>query len=464
MHDSQFGLKKGLNQRHIFFIALGSAIGTGLFYGSASAISKAGPSVVLAYIISGAAVFMVMRALGEMAVHKTLPGSFGSYTTEYLGPMAGFITGWTYVFDLALVCVADIIAVSVYMKFWLPDVAPWIWSLGFALIITGLNLCAVKVFGEMEFWLSLIKVAAILAMIAGGLVILIGAYAGVASLTTETSDISNLWKYGGFMPNGISGFLASFAVVVFAFGGIEILGLTACEAKNVTKSIPRAINTVPTRILLFYIMTMLVLMSLFPWNRIGLEGSPFVMIFEKLGISSAAHILNVIVISAAVSAVNSDIYGSSRMMFGLAQDGQAPPILVKTAKNGSPLFAVLIMFCAMLVGIVLNYFVPDQLFFVFAALVTFATVWVWLMIMLSHVRMRLQLSKGEVKSVFPIPLWPVGSCLTIAFLLFVIVLLFIYNISAIYVGGTWVVLLIIAYTLWGKRAIKAKADMASPDK
>lgn len=345
MH-SEKGLKRGLSARHIRFMALGSAIGTGLFYGSASAIQMAGPAVLLAYLIGGAAVFMVMRALGEMAVHNPVSGSFGQYASTYLGPMAGFILGWTYAFEMIIVCLADVTAFGIYMGFWFPEVARWVWVLGIVLLIGGLNLCNVKVFGEMEFWLSLLKVGAIVAMILGGFgIMLFGIHsAGEAPAT----GLSNLWAHGGFMPNGVGGLIASFAVVMFAFGGIEIIGITAGEAKDPQRVIPKAINAVPLRILLFYVLTLFVLMAIYPWPQIGSQGSPFVQIFSNLGIGSAATILNIVVISAAVSAINSDIFGAGRMMYGLAQQGQAPKGFAQLSSQGVPWMTVVVMGAALL--------------------------------------------------------------------------------------------------------------------
>lgn len=438
-------LKRDLNKRHIFFIALGSAIGTGLFYGSASAIKLAGPSVLFAYLIAGLAAFMVMRALGEMALHQPLAGSFGRYAGNYISPLAGFITGWTYIFEMALVCLADITAFASYMGFWYPHVSPWIWTLGITLIISGLNLCAVKVYGELEFWLSVVKVLAIIAMIIGGIVIILF---GFGTTSQEATGIHNLWSHGGFFPNGIVGFIACFSVVVFSFGGIEIIGLTVVEAKDAKQNIPKAINAIPFRILLFYFMTIAVLMSIYPWNQIGLEGSPFVTIFESLGISSAANILNVIVITAAISAINSDMFGAGRMIHGLAHEGQAFKSLKFVSRRGVPVVAVLLMFAVLIVGVVLNYFYHDGLFFIIAAIATFATVLVWLMILLSQVFMRFKMTASEVaKLAYPVPFWPIGPLLTIVFMAFVIALLGFYEHlrTALWVGLLWVVLLVVYY-------------------
>ena len=453
MQQSEKGLKRGLSARHIRFMALGSAIGTGLFYGSASAIQMAGPAVLLAYLIGGAAVFMVMRALGEMAVHNPVAGSFGHYASTYLGPMAGFILGWTYAFEMVIVGMADVTAFGIYMGFWFPEVDRWIWVLGIVSVVGGLNLCNVKVFGEMEFWLSLLKVAAIVAMILGGFGIMLF---GISTAPgAQATDISNLWSHGGFMPNGVGGLIASFAVVMFAFGGIEIIGVTAGEAKDPQRVLPRAINAVPLRILLFYVLTMFVLMSIFPWQQIGSQGSPFVQIFDNLGISSAATILNIVVISAAVSAINSDIFGAGRMMYGLAQQGHAPKGFARLSRNGVPWMTVVVMSVALLLGVLLNYLIPENVFLLIASIATFATVWVWLMILFTQVAMRRSMSAEQVAQLkFPVPFWPYAPMAAIAFMLFIFGVLgyFPDTQAALIVGVVWIVLLVLAYLTWVKPA------------
>lgn len=461
MQTHSTGLKRGLSARHIRFIALGSAIGTGLFYGSASAIKAAGPSVLLAYLIAGAAVYMVMRALGEMAVHNPVAGSFGQYASSYLGPLAGFVTGWTYAFEMLIVCLADVTAFGVYMGFWFPEVDRWIWVLGIVCFIGALNLCSVKAFGEMEFWLSLLKVGAIVAMILAGLGIML--YGVGLSEGGAATGIHNLWEHGGFMPNGIGGLIASFAVVVFAFGGIEIIGITAGEAQEPHKVLPRAINAVPVRILLFYVLTLFVLMAIFPWPQIGSQGSPFVQIFDGLGIGSAATILNIVVISAAISAINSDIFGAGRMLYGMAQQGQAPAGFAKVSSAGVPWMTVVVMGGTLLLGVLLNYLIPENVFLLIASIATFATVWVWLMILLSQVGMRRRMSREQVAALqFPVPLWPVGPAVAIAFMLFVFGVLgyFPDTQPALWVGAVWIALLGAAYWTWVKPAAAARAEAA----
>ncbi|MGR6495682.1 amino acid permease [Pseudomonas fulva] len=455
------GLKRGLTARHIRFMALGSAIGTGLFYGSASAIQMAGPAVLLAYLIGGAAVFMVMRALGEMAVHNPVAGSFGHYASTYLGPMAGFILGWTYAFEMVIVAIADVTAFGIYMGFWFPEVARWTWVLGIVLVIGALNLCNVKVFGELEFWLSLLKVGAILAMILAGLGIMVFGFSQVGS--GQAVGVGNLFEHGGFMPNGVAGLIASFAVVMFAFGGIEIIGVTAGEAKDPQRVIPKAINAVPLRILLFYVLTLFVLMCLYPWPQIGSQGSPFVQIFSNLGIGSAAAVLNVVVISAAVSAINSDIFGAGRMMYGLAQQGHAPKGFSRLSRHGVPWMTVVVMGAALLVGVLLNYLIPENVFLLIASIATFATVWVWLMILITQVAMRRRMSREQMAELkFPVPFWPWGPALAIAFMVFVFGVLgyFPDTQAALLVGMVWLVFLVASYLLWCKPRTGQGASVA----
>ncbi|MFB9798892.1 amino acid permease [Arthrobacter citreus] len=441
-------------------MALGSAIGTGLFYGSASAIQSAGPAVLLAYMIGGAAVFLVMRALGEMAVRHPVSGSFGQYASRYLGPFAGFITGWTFAFEMAIVAIADVTALGIYMGFWFPDVARWIWILAAVLLISALNLMRVKVFGETEFWLSIIKVTAILAMIIGGAAIVVF---GFGLPDTANPGLETMLGSGGFFANGFWGLLASFSIVMFAFGGIETVGITAGEADNPKKAIPAAVNTVPVRILLFYVCALAVLMMIFPWQDIDGATSPFVQIFESLGIPAAAHILNAVVITAALSAINADIFGAGRMLYGLAQQGQAPNSFAKVSRHGVPWMTVATMGAVLLAGVVLNALLPEDLFKIIASIATFATVWVWLMILLSHIAMKREIKRrGLPASEFGVPFWPAASYAALAFMAFIVVLLGIMPDTrvALVVGVVWIGLLFVAYRLWVRGNGRVRAELA----
>lgn len=387
------GLRRGLTARHIQMIALGSAIGTGLFYGSAGAIQAAGPAVLLAYMIGGAVVFVVMRSLGEMAVRHPVAGSFGKYAFRYVSPFAGFLTGWTFTFEMFVVALADVTAFGIYMGFWFPDVERWVWILAVVFFITAANLLSVKVFGELEFWFALIKVLAIIAMIAGGIAIIVF---GLGNQSEGAAGLHNLVDSGGFMPHGVWGILLSLTIVMFAFGGTEVIGITAGEAQNPKKVIPRAINTVPLRILLFYVLALTVVISIQPWNTIDGETSPFASIFHNLGLEGAAHVLNVVVITAALSAINADFFGAARMLHGLAEQGQAPRAFLKATRTGVPFMTVIAMTGSLLVGVLLNVWFHDQIFFLIAALATFAVVVVWLMILISHARMKREIAREEL--------------------------------------------------------------------
>lgn len=446
-------LHRGLTVRHIQFMALGSAIGTGLFYGSSSAIQAAGPAVLLAYVVAGAAVFMVMRAMGEMAVRIPVPGAFSEYAAEFLGPFAGYVTGWTYVFEMLVVAIADVTALTIYMGLWFPDAPRWIWALAVLLLIGAVNLRHVRTFGELEFWLTLVKVAAILAMVVGGVVLLV---VGTGIGGAQDPGVHHLVDHGGFAPHGALGMLAALSVVVFAFGGVETIGITAGEAADPDAAMPKAVNTVPVRILLFYVLSLAVVMCLVPWTRITGEASPFVQIFEALGIPFAAHVLNAVVVTAAISSINADTFGAGRMLYALAEAGQAPRVFASVSRAGVPWASALMMIGALAAGAVLNAVVPERAFLVVASLATFATVWVWLMILLSHLAMRRRMVRESVPADrFPVPLWPVASWAALAFIALVIVLLAVFPETrvAIIVGGVWLALLGAVHALTiGRRA------------
>ncbi|MFD1812789.1 amino acid permease [Rhodococcus gannanensis] len=461
MKDAAAALTRGLSARHIRFIALGSAIGTGLFYGSAGAIEKAGPSVLLAYLIGGAVVYLVLRSLGEMAVRNPVSGSFGEYASTHLGPLAGFMTGWTYTFEMIVVCLADVTAFGVYMGFWFPDVPRWIWVLAIVFFIGALNLLSVKVFGELEFWFTLVKVAAILALIGAGVATLIFGF----GIYDTAEGASNLWDEGGFFANGFGGFVACFAIVMFAFGGTEIIGITAGEAEDPARTIPRAVNTVPVRIMLFYIATLAVIMAIIPWHTIGTGSSPFVQIFEAIGVGPAAAVLNVVVITAALSAINSDIFGAGRMMYGMAQRGQAPAAMTKLSRSGVPWMTVAVMIGALLLAVLLNYLIPESVFIVIASIATFATIFVWVMILLAQIRSRRRMTSTEVRSLkFPVPIWPAGQIAALGFLGFVIVVLAFDADTrvALVVGAVWLAALTAAYLRFVKPHVHAPSPAVEP--
>ncbi|RDD82975.1 amino acid permease [Dyella tabacisoli] len=451
MHANEQALKRGLGERHIRLMALGSAIGVGLFLGSANAIKLAGPAILLSYILGGAAIFIIMRALGEMAVHNPVAGSFSRYAQDYLGPLAGYLTGWNYWFMWLVTCVAEITAVGIYMSVWFPDVPQWIWALAAMAAMGAVNLAAVRAYGEFEFWFAMIKVVTIVLMIVGGAGMIVF---GLGNHGTPTG-ISNLWTHGGLFPNGARGMLMALQMVMFAYLGVEMVGLTAGEAANPNKSIPQAINSVFWRILIFYVGALFVIMSIYPWNELGTHGSPFVMTFERLGIKSAAGIINFVVLTAALSSCNGGIYSTGRMLYNLAQQDQAPRAFATTSKGGVPSRAVLVSIVALLLGVLLNYLVPEKVFVWVTAISTFAAIWTWGVILISQMKFRRNLTAAERDGlVFRMPFYPYGSWIALAFLVLVIGLMAYFPDTrvALIVGPLWLVLLTVLYRVLGLAA------------
>ncbi|MCM3117858.1 amino acid permease [Neobacillus sp. MER 74] len=437
-------LQRGLDNRHIQLIALGGAIGVGLFYGSSATIQMAGPSILISYLIGGLVIFTIMRALGEMAVDEPVSGSFSSYANRYLGPFAGYLTGWTYWFMWVVVGMAEITVVGVYVNYWFPDIPQWVTALATLMVITMINLTSVKAFGEFEFWFALIKVVAIIGMIVVGLgMILLGIGNG-----GQPIGFTNLWAHGGFMPNGMNGILMSLVLVMFSFGGVELVGITAGEAKNPRKSIPSAINNVVWRILIFYIAALGIMMSLYPWNEVGTNGSPFVLIFDKVGIPGAAHIINFVVLTAALSAFNSGLFSTGRMLYNLSLQNNGPKYFGKLNKHSTPRRGILFSSLFLLVAVFLNYIVPEKVFMYISSVATVAVITSWTIILVTQIKYRQSKTKEEVKKLaFKMPLFPVSSYLALAFLAVVVVLMaFIEEMRvALIVAPVWFIVLYVGY-------------------
>ncbi|QHZ51954.1 alanine permease AlaP [Paenibacillus larvae] len=437
-------LHRGLEERHITLMSLGAAIGVGLFLGSGKAIQLAGPGILLAYAFSGLVMFFIMRALGEMAIQKPVAGSFSRYAREYLGPLPGFLTGWNYWFLWIVTCMAEITAVGVYMEYWFPGVPRWIWALAALVIMTIVNFLAVKAYGELEFWFALIKIVTIIFMIFIGLgMIVFGIGNGGIAI-----GIRNLWEHGGLFPNGVSGVLLSLQMVLFAFLGIEMIGVTAGEVKNPEKSLSRAIDNVFWRILIFYVGALFVVLSIYPWNEVGLKGSPFVLMFDQIGIPAAAGIINFVVLTAALSSCNSGIFSTSRMLFNLAEQGEAPKRVNRLTKGGVPGRAVVISAIALLIGVLLNYVVPEDVFTWVTSIATFGAIWTWAIILVSQIKYRKQLKAAEQNKLkYKMPLFPFSSYLSLAFLVFCVCLMAYAPDTrvAVIVGPLWFLLLICFY-------------------
>lgn len=414
---SENKMQRGLKNRHLQMIALGTAVGTGLFYGSTATIAMAGPSVSLSYLVGGIIIFLIVRMLGEMSVEEPVSGSFSYYAAKYWGKFPGFLAGWNYWFLYILVSMAELSAVSIYLSYWFPDLPKWIGVLACLVIITLINLVTVRAYGEIEFWMAGIKISAIIGMI------LLGSYYIATASLPFPNNFSNLWIHGGFFPNGAQGFIMSLAPVMFSFGGIELIGITAGEAQNPDKTIPRAINQVIYRILIFYVGTMIVLMTLWPWNEVGKEASPFVQIFESAGFTSMANILNFVVLTAAVSVYNSAIYSNSRMLYGLAKSDNAPKFFEKLSKRGVPVNGILVSSGITLLAALLNYLLPDEVFMYMMSIVTGAVVISWGLIVLTHLKFREHCKAAGITPKFKSLFYPFADYLSLAFLAGILIIM-----------------------------------------
>ncbi|MER7792946.1 amino acid permease [Streptomyces sp. NPDC097640] len=406
-------MERGLRNRHIQMIALGSAIGTGLFLISGSTIQTAGPIVLLAYVVAGVILFLIMRMLGEMAVTRPTSGSFSDYAHEFLGRSAGFVVGWNWWFTCIVVSMLELTAAGTFMEFWFPSLPTWVTAAVALVVITGVNLIHVSAFGEFEFWFTLIKVAAVVAMIVFGVAIISGAG------HYDVHGLENLWSHGGFTPHGLSGLLLSLVAVTFTFGGIESLGATSGEAQNPESTIPKAINQVILRILLFYVGAIGVMLVIWPWNKVGTDGSPFVLMLSSLGIGGAATLLNIVVVTATLSVFNTMVYSNARVLHSLSDRRQAPAFFARTNHRGVPVTGLLINSGVTAVVVLLNYLFPGRLLLVLVAIILSAELITWGSIALSHLRFRMA---GQHSS-FKAPFHPYSNYLCLAYFAMIAVLM-----------------------------------------
>ncbi len=444
-------LQRSLSNRHLQLIAIGGAIGTGLFMGSGKTISLAGPSILFIYMIIGLMVFFVMRALGELLLSNLKYKSFIDFSTDLIGPWAGYFVGWTYWLCWITIGIADLSAIIYYLQFFnngLPftPVEGVMISIAAIFFITGLNLVTVKLFGELEFWFALIKIIAIVVLILVGLWMI---FTGFTSTAGEVASFTHLWSHGGMFPTGMHGFLAGFQIAIFAFVGVELVGTTAAETKDPEKNLPKAVNSIPIRIIFFYVLALVIVMSVTPWNKIDPAVSPFVNLFSQAGIAAAAIIMNLVVLSSVMSSMNSGVFSTSRMLFGLSREEQGPKLFGKLNTRAVPANALYFSTACLLGGAALQYFVPNtvEAFTLATTLSTILFILVWIIILWSYLVYYKTRPELHAKSVFKLPGGPITCYVVIAFFIGVIYVLSLEpdTFRALKVSPIWLVILAIGY-------------------
>jgi AAT family amino acid transporter len=400
-------------------IALGSAVGTGLFYGSARVIQTAGPAAILPYIIIGAAFYFATRALGEMCAAEPVSGGEVAFADRYLGKFWGFLLGWNALLVQLAEPAAAFNALGHYIQFWIPTAPIWVTAAVGVVFITIVNVITVSIYGEIEYWFASIKVTTISLMIIGGFSIILF---GICNHGVPMG-FGNLVQHGGFFPHGVMGMLMTLVLVTFAYGGTQNVGVAAGEVRDPAKSIPRATKGVLWRIIIFYVGAITVLVTLFPWDKIATTGSPFVLVFDKIGIPAAAAVLNIVVITAVLSNLNGNVYYNSRKLYKLSLQGNAPAVLSKVTARGTPYVGVLVVIGAQLFGVLMNYIIPHKAFYYFASITAGKNIVACLCILISQYNFRkIKIHNNEEdKVLFKMPFWPYSTYFTLGIFAVVIV-------------------------------------------
>lgn len=384
MEKKQADLKRGLLPRHVQFIALAGMIGTGIFKGSADTLHQAGPSVVFAYLIGGLLLFIVMAALGEMAlafpntnVQNLIQKAFGYRTS--------FIVGWLYWLNWVIVTIVELLAAGSFLQFWFPTTPLWLLSFLCAILIIGINLFHVKYYGELEFWFAGVKIIALIAFIILGTLLLVGVISSPIH-----NPLHNYTGHGGFFPNGLGGTVSAFLIVMFSYGGAELIGVAVTETKDSERVLPQVIKGTIWRVMIFYIFPILIICGLVPWNEVSGVDSPFVQVFSLAGLPGAAHVMNFVLLTAVLSAANSGIYATSRTLFSMAQSGEAPKSFLKTSKSGIPINGLMITALWIVVGVFLAYLAPDRIIGYLMSIPGFTIMLIWISILFAQLKLRPQ--------------------------------------------------------------------------
>lgn len=413
------GYQAGLGNRQVQMIAMGGAIGVGLFLGAGGLLKQMGPGLILAYLACGIAVFFVMRALGELVLYKPVSGSFVEYAREFIGPWAGFATGWMYWVNWVGSGVAEITAAGIYISKWFPSFPQWLTALISLAVLLVVNLLSVKLFGELEFWFSVIKVLAIVTFLA----VALGLVVTATEVGGTTAGVHNLFDHGGFLPMGLPVVLMSLQGVIFAYASMEMAGIAAGETRNPATVMPRAINSVIGRIAFFYVGSVLLLCMVLPWMAYSGDVSPFVTVFSSIGIPWAGDVMNFVVLTAALSSCNSGLYSTGRVLRSLAQRGEAPAFTARLNAQRAPYGAVLFTGVVFLLGVFLNYLVPEQAFEIATSISSLGVIATWSALIYCQLQLRKSAMRGELeRPSFRMPGSPYSNWVVLGFLGMVLLL------------------------------------------
>ena len=466
------GLSRELSERQVSMMAIGSAIGTGLFLGSALAVRTAGPGVILSYVIASGIALLVMGCLSEMAVAHPTAGSFGVYAELYLSRWAGFVIRYTYWAAQSIAVGGEAVAAAIYTQWWFPNTPAWMWVVFYAAILIFINASSVGAFGEFEYWFSMIKVSAIVAFILLGTAILFGVH------QDRAIGFENFHAYGGFLPKGWTGVWLALAFVVFSFMGVEVVAVSAGEAKNPSRTVPRAMRTMLARLAIFYIGSIAILVGVIPWTKIqpgqNITISPFVQVFDVMHIPAAAHVINFVVLTAALSSMNCNLYLGTRMIFSLSRSGYAPESLGHISGRGTPMGALWFSGAGLGVAILVAFLFPATAFVYMFGVSLFGGLLAWTLIFLTHIGFRRQWKeRGEKPPFLMLPLFPWTTIAGFAVVVAIVI-------STWWVPGMritleagipWIVILTVLYFVWGRsyrkraelRAVTRATDRAAAD-
>lgn len=434
-----------LQNRHLQMIALGGAIGTGLFFSTAKSIHLTGPSLILSYLLGGLVLYIIMRAVGEMTVDYPCSGAFSEYANRYIGPYAGFISGWSAWFEYTVVCMVEITASTVFIDYLIPGIPHWMLCLAILFFFTYINLTSIRTFGEFEFWFAGIKIIAIILM-------LFFTFYLVVFEHKLNPDFSTYAKPAIFFAGGLKGFAASLAIVIFSFGGSEFISIAAGETENPDKNVPKAVNGVISRIIIFYVLTILAIIFLYPYQDLSTKISPFVDVFKSIGFKSAAAIMDVIAITAALSSFNSCLYSSSRILYNLSQHGYAPKALSNTPNGEVPRKSTLCVSAIILIGVFINYIFPDTAILYLLYVTTAAILIVWFLILLTQLFFRKTHKESSLK--YSLKFSPYTNIF--AMIVLVIIAIIMLNMddmmrNSVLVIPVWVALLTVIYLIFKKK-------------